>query len=431
MSEEVERTEDQPVPVDEVATPADDVTPPAEDVTAPITRPVWDPATGTWRTEGDVHAEPPAFMPSPASPPSRGLAPGAAVAIAAVAAVLASALTLGATRLWPSRTSGVAVERHVSPATAAATRSDGSIVSIAAKARPWVVNIDVSGRQRGFFGTQVVQGTGSGVILRSDGYIITNNHVVENAQQVRVTLASGQSVSGRVTGADPVTDVGVVKIDKTGLPSADIGTAKDLEVGELAVAIGSPLGLRQTVTAGIISALGRTVDRGDEPPLVDMIQTDAAVTQGNSGGALLDARGALVGVNSAIAASPEVGAEGIAFAIPIDIAKAVADELIASGKATHPWMGVSLGTIDPETSSRFGVSEGALVAEIVPDGPAAKGGLREQDVIVGFDGKKIASSDELVVAIRQHKVGDKVKVDVVRGGDKQSLEVTLGDRPLQ
>ena len=162
-----------------------------------------------------------------------------------------------------------------------------------------------------------------------------------------------------------------------------------------------------------------------------MIQTDAAITQGNSGGALIGGDGGVIGINTAIAASPEVGAEGIAFATPIDIAMAVADELIATGHATHPWLGIAGGNIDAEIARRFGVSEGAVVGEVVPGGPAAKTGLRPQDIIVSFDGKKVVSMDELIVAIRLHKVGQTVKLEIVRGGQRQTLDVTLGEKPDQ
>jgi len=209
-----------------------------------------------------------------------------------------------------------------------------------------------------------------------------------------------------------------------------LGSVRDLRVGETAVVIGSPLGFEQSVTAGIISAIGRTVPRpGDESPLVDMVQTDAPVTQGNSGGALIDGRGSVVGINTAIGASPEVGAEGIAFAIPIDVAAAVARELIATGRATHPWLGVTGGDITREAASEFGIEQGALMIEIVPDSPADRAGIEPNDVVVEFAGEQIGSMDDLVVAIRQHKVGEQVALVVVRDGERMTLRATLGDKP--
>lgn len=320
------------------------------------------------------------------------------------------------------------VERRLSERISSTRQGAASVVSIAARARPWVVNINVKGNS-GLLGQ--IRGTGSGVILRSDGHILTNDHVVSIAEEIEVTLASGEKLNAKLVGKDEDTDVAVIKIDKKDLPAAVVGSARDLQVGEIAVAIGSPLGLEQTVTAGIISAVGRTVDRGDqgEPPLVDMIQTDAAVTQGNSGGALVNGDGALIGINSAIATSPDVGAEGIAFAIPIDIAVAIAQELIQTGKATHPWLGVTGGDITPETAEEYGVDQGAYVIEVLPDSPAADAGIKQKDVVVSFDGERIDSMDELVVAIREHKVGERVAMEIVREGKRLDVTVTLGDKP--
>lgn len=394
----------------------------------PDHRLVWDPTTHTWRTPDELertttHDARPAAASREAAPRPAlraGLIGGL------VGALVASGVTAGAFVKFGTRT--VTVERRIERGPSA-TVARGGIVEIATKARPWVVNVRVAGRQRGFFGTQSFEGSGSGVIIRSDGHILTNAHVVEGAQSVRVTLQNGETLPARVVGADPDTDVAVIKADRADLTSAVIGSAKDLEVGETVVAIGSPLGLDQTVTAGIVSALNRTVERPGGPPLVDMIQTDAAVTQGNSGGALVDADGALVGVNSAIAASPQVGAEGIAFAIPIDIAKAVADELIATGRATHPWLGVSGTDVDPSSGDQVGVKQGALLVEVIAGGPAANAGLKTRDVVVAMDGEKVDGMQDLVVAIRERKVGQKVTLEVVRDREKMTVEATLGDKP--
>jgi serine protease DegQ len=340
------------------------------------------------------------------------------------AAAIAGAYAIGLTRGTPA-----AVERRLAPAIQSSTAEGGSIVEIAIRARPWVVNVNTRGRSQGVFGARITQGTGSGVILRSDGHIVTNAHVVTGAQEIEVTFASGESATARIVGIDPDTDLAVLKVDRTDLPSAVIGSAKDLQVGELAVAIGSPLGLEQSVTSGIISALGRRVDREEAQPLLDMIQTDAPITQGNSGGALIDGKGALVGINTAIAASPEVGAEGIAFAIPVDIAKSIADQLIATGRATHPWIGISGGNIDAETARLFGIESGALVGDVLAGGPADTAGIRPRDVIVSFDGESITSMDELIVEIRSKAVGERVTVEVVRGSERLQLELVLGDRP--
>jgi S1-C subfamily serine protease len=397
-----------------------------EPASEPAPRRVWDPAAAQWVS--DDGSAPTSILPVAAQERSRtGGAWRAGVIGGVVGAILAAAVTLGVARsvLEPGST---VVERRLAPPIAGGG-SRSSVVDIAAKAGPWVVNVNITGRRRSLFGTQQIQGTGSGVIVRSDGAIITNAHVVESADTVEVTLASGEVVPAKILGVDADTDIAVIRAERNNLPPAVIGTARDLKVGELTVAIGSPLGLRQTVTAGIVSALGRTVERPNQAPLVDMIQTDAAVTQGNSGGALIGSDGGVIGINSAIAASPDVGAEGIAFAIPIDIAMAVADELIATGHATHPWLGIAGGNIDEEIARRFGVTEGAVVGEVLGGSPAEKAGLKPQDIIVSFDGKKVKSMDELVVAIRLHKVGQAVKIEIVRGGQRQTLEATLGEKP--
>lgn len=386
--------------------------------------PEWDPRTGRWVDPG----EPAPVFRAPPARPRRARSP---VLLAGVAGGLVGALVATAVLFGAGLVNGGAapiVERRLTPGLAGSGQG-ASIVGIAERARPWVVNINVQGRQAGVFGSQLVQGTGSGLVLRSDGHVLTNAHVIDGADEIEVTLASGERLSATLVGIDRDTDIAVVKTDRDDLPPAVIGSAKDLRVGELAVAIGSPLGLEQTVTSGIISALGRRVSREDSPPLVDMIQTDAPITQGNSGGALINGEGAVIGINTAIAASPQVGAEGIAFAIPIDIALSVAEELIETGRATHPWIGISGGNITAETARRFGITAGALVIDVVPGGPAEAAGIRPQDIIVNFDGEPIESMDELIVVIRERKVGQEVDVEVVRDGQQTTLEVTLGNKP--
>jgi len=381
--------------------------------------PAWDPRTATW-----VEAVP-ALQPNRLRDRS-SLRPLIAAGI--VGAIVAGIVAVPVAR-WTAPKSSTTVQRIVTGLPASQARTS-SVVSIAARARPWVVNINVGSTQPSVFGDVQVQGTGSGIILRPDGHILTNAHVVADAGAIEVTLASGDKVPAKVIGIDPETDIAVIKVDRANLPSAVIGSVKDLQVGGLVVAIGSPLGLEQSVTAGIVSALGRRVDRQNRSPLVDMIQTDAAVTQGNSGGALIDGDGAVVGVNAAIAASPDVGAEGVAFAIPIDIGVAIAEELINSGKATHPWLGIDGSNITPEVAKQYGAPQGAFIQRAVSGGPAAVAGIQANDVIVSFAGTKIDSMDDLIVAIREHEVGERVDVGVVRGGKHLTVKATLGDKPL-
>jgi S1-C subfamily serine protease len=319
------------------------------------------------------------------------------------------------------------IERRLSAASAE-PNGPVSVAAIAAQARPWVVNVNTE-QTAAFLGGRV-EGTGSGVILRSDGYILTSAHVVDSVSAIQVTLASGDKLPAKVVGIDDDTDVAVIKVSRSNLPPAVIGTEKNLRVGDIAVAIGSPLGLQQTVTEGIISALGRVVHPGSvTTTLVDMIQTDAAITHGNSGGALINADGAVIGINTAIATGPDQTAVGIAFATPIDIAVAVAHELIATGHATHPWLGVTGANITSETAKQFGVTEGAFMLQIAPGGPASRAGMRANDVVVGFAGETIKSMDALVIAIRNHKVGENVAIHIVRGGQQLTLHATLAEKP--
>jgi S1-C subfamily serine protease len=396
---------------------------PARAITTDIPQPIWDPRTGAWIEPTSAAAPPP-----PAPRRDRGGMRGA-LAGGIVGAIVAVLVAVPVARMTaPERP---AVERRVADRLPVTSGGSTPVVEIAARARPWVVNINVKGQVGTLLGQAVSEALGSGVIFRSDGHIMTNAHVVEGAQEIKVTLASGEKIPAHVVAVDKETDIAVVKVDRDDLPAAVIGTVKTLRVGDLAVAIGSPLGFEQSVTAGIISALRRTVDRpdGGTGPLVDMIQTDAPVTQGNSGGALVDGRGAVVGINTAIGASPEVGAEGIAFATPIDVAAAVARELIASGRATHPWLGVTGKEVDETAAKQFGVERGALIIEVVPGSPASGAGLEPNDVVVSFGGERINSMDDLVVEIRQHKVGERVSLIVVRDQRRTAVRVTLGDKP--
>jgi putative serine protease PepD len=363
------------------------------------------------------------------APPSNGHSswrtPGLRNAVigAIVGALVASLVLIPIAR----HNGSTVIERRLGTATSA-PRGPVSVAAIAAQARPWVVNINTE-QTAAFLGGRVA-GTGSGVILRSDGFILTSAHVVDGVRSIEVTLANGDKLPAKLVGTDDVTDVAVIKVARTNLPAAVIGTEKQLRVGDIAVAIGSPLGLQQTVTEGIISALGRVVHAGaSSPALVDMIQTDAAITHGNSGGALINGDGAVVGINTAIATGPDQTAVGIAFATPIDIAVAVAHELMSTGHATHPWLGVTGGNITSETAKKFGVTEGAFMLQISPDGPAARAGMKANDVVVAIGGEAIKSMDALVIAIRNHKVGESVAIRVLRGGRHLTLHATLSEKP--
>ncbi|MCJ7745163.1 MAG: trypsin-like peptidase domain-containing protein [Actinobacteria bacterium] len=318
------------------------------------------------------------------------------------------------------------------------TQGAVNVAVVAKRATASIVNIDIrtAPQQGPFFDIAPQEGTGSGVIYTEDGYILTNNHVVKDAQEITVTLASGQELKGKKVGADPDNDIAVVKIDKTGLPTLRVGNSDDLVVGELAVAVGSPFGFEQSVTAGIISALHRSIsagsqDQGQSPVvLTDLIQTDAAINPGNSGGALCDSKARLVGINAVIA-SASGGSEGVGFAIPIDTVKKVADDIIAGRPVSHPYMGVLGQSITADIATQYGlpVSKGAYMTRVIPDGPAGKAGIKNGDIVVAADGKPVNSMDDLIGEIRSRGIGAKMSVTYYSGKDKKTVEVTLEEKP--
>lgn len=270
------------------------------------------------------------------------------------------------------------------------------------------------------------EGAGSGFIISTDGYILTNNHVVADADKVKVRLADERSFDARVIGTDERTDVAVVKIDApVDLPFVKLGSSDALRVGDWVVAIGNPYGLAHTVTAGIVSAKGRAIGAG---PYDDFIQTDASINPGNSGGPLFNLAGEVVGINSAIVKS----ANSIGFAIPTDMVKPILDDLKTTGRVARGWMGMGLQELDADMAKALKVSPdvtGAVVSQVYPGLPAADAGLRSSDVIVSLDGAPVKSSEELVRAIGTRRPGEVVKLAVIREGKEKSVSVTLGERP--
>jgi len=317
-----------------------------------------------------------------------------------------------------------------------ATQGTGGVTAIAKKVTPSIVNIDVqiASQETPFFNTGQQEGTGSGVIYTDDGYIITNNHVVADAQDITVALASGQELKAKKVGTDPENDIAVIKIDKTGLPAITVGDSDSLEVGQLLVAVGSPLGFEQTVTSGIISALHRNVTAGDgsgqATTLTDLIQTDAPINPGNSGGALCDASARLIGIN-AIIASQSGGSEGIGFAIPIDTAKKVADDLIGGRSVSHPYIGVQGQTVSADIARQYDlpVTDGAYITRVVSGGPADKAGIKAGDIVVEADNQPVKSMDELIAAIRRNGVGGRISATFYEGGDKKTASLKIEEKP--
>jgi len=301
-----------------------------------------------------------------------------------------------------------------------------------------------------FFGSVPRTGAGSGVIIDDQGHILTNNHVVNGANNLEVTLANGDKVEGKLLGSDPGNDLAVVKIDvdKSKLTVAPLGDSSKLKVGQLAIAIGNPFGLERTVTVGVISSLGRTYASSSGRSIRDMIQTDAAINPGNSGGPLLNSNGEVIGLNTAIE-SPVQGSVGIGFAIPINTAKNNIDDMIAGKTISHPWLGISGTQVTSSLAKQLNIpAEGVYVVSVVQGSPADDAGLRGApqisarnpnntrvpkggDVILAVDGKKVNKVEEIASYLDTKKVGDTVKITIRRNGNEMELTATLAEWPDQ
>lgn len=342
---------------------------------------------------------------------SVGLAVGMALIAGAVGGI-AGNLANGSS-LFDSNPSLVATTNVVE-------RAPESVSAIAARVLPSVVSISTRSRMS--------SGTGTGFVIRSDGYILTNNHVVENVVRggnLTVSFNDGKVVRGKIVGVNQAYDLAVIKVSRTGVPALQFGDSDKVQVGDSVIAIGSPLGLAGTVTSGILSAKNRAVTAGDgrsEGSFINALQTDAAINPGNSGGPLVDRTGAVVGVNTAIATlgssfDGQSGSIGLGFAIPINQARRTAEELIKTGKSSYPILGVSVDTTYSEG--------GARVASVSPDSPAEQAGIQEGDIITSLDGRAVANSDELIVAIRDKSPGDRISVTLLRDGVRKVLKATL------
>jgi serine protease Do len=271
-------------------------------------------------------------------------------------------------------------------------------------------------------------GLGSGVIVSADGYILTNNHVVEKATEIKVILADKRQFPGKVIGTDPKTDIAVVKIAATGLPTITLGDSSKLQVGDYAFAIGNPFGVGETATMGIVSATGR--NGLDIEDYEDFIQTDAAINPGNSGGALLNARSELIGINTAIL-SGGGGNQGIGFAIPVDMAKYVMDEILKHGKVVRGYIGIGIQDVTPDLAKAFNVpnGKGALVSDVQPNTPGAKAGLQRGDVITEIDGQPVSGQNDLRLKVGSMAPGTTVHLKVLRNGEPRDVTLTLGEMP--
>jgi serine protease Do len=288
---------------------------------------------------------------------------------------------------------------------------------------------------RQYFGNHMRQmpevpegGLGSGVIISSDGYIVTNNHVVDGAKVVTVTLSDGREFSARVVGRDPQTDVAVIKVQAKDLPSITFATSKDVEVGDRVLAIGNPFGIGETVTTGIVSATGRRAGIGLK--YEDFIQTDAAINPGNSGGALVDIEGRLVGINTAIL-SRSGGFQGVGLAVPSDLVGNVAQTLVSHGKVVRGYIGIGIQDVTPSLADSFGLSSntGALISDVQPDSPGAHAGLKSGDVVTAIDGQAVPSASQLSLTVGEAPPGSTLALDIIRDGKPQKISVTTVVKP--
>jgi len=337
------------------------------------------------------------------------------------------------------------------PIVQAADIEEQLVVDIYARVSPAVVFITSRIIVRDFFWGAVPQeGTGSGFVIDKEGHVVTNNHVVENADRVTVTLSDDTSVQAEVVGTDPANDVAVLKIDvpPEKLHPVELGTSANLRVGQRAIAIGNPFGLDRTLTTGVISSLGRPLDIGSRRTIYDVIQTDAAINPGNSGGPLLDSSGKVIGINTAIF-SPSGGSVGLGFAVPVDTAKRVVNSIIAKGYYPHPWLGITGVSVTPEIAEHLelSVDRGVLIIEVVPGQAAARAGLRGGnrrvqvgnstillggDILIGIDGNRIQEIGDLVKYLEtKTKVGQLVELTIVRDGREQTIQAELGEQPRE
>jgi serine protease Do len=306
---------------------------------------------------------------------------------------------------------------------------DSPVVAIAEQVGPTVVGVSNRGQYRDFFGRTINQeiGSGSGVIIDARGYIVTNFHVIDKAQEIIITLHDGRKTTAEIIGSDPTTDLAVLKIEEENLPVAILGDSNNLRQGELVVAIGNPLGIEfaGSVTVGVVSATERTLTIEDRQ--FKLIQTDAAINPGNSGGALVDRNGLLVGINSAKLVVQ--GVEGMGFAIPISDARPIIEELIEKGYVSRPYIGIEGYVVDEINAKRAGIPQGILVKNILPGGPAHRAGIKELDIITHVDGERVNDFNDLSAILEKHKPGNQVKIVLDRAGQSVTIDLVLGEMP--
>ena len=358
---------------------------------------------------------------------------GQVVLFGFIGAALACLLAFGVSFLVPGKGSSTTLGGD-GGSTFTVQGSDVTLAeAVAQKTLPSVVNIDVYSAQSSNPFAQSSSSTatslGSGIILSKDGYILTNYHVVEDGQRF-VVVANATEYEGHIVGTDPSSDLAVLKVDATDLTPIEIGSSSDLVVGEWVMAVGSPFGLEQSVSTGIISAVSRSTamaSTNSTTVYTNMIQTDAAINPGNSGGALVDADGKLIGVNTLIA-SESGSSSGVGFAIPVDYAMDIAQQIIEGKTPSHAQLGITMVTLSDQIAQRYNlsISSGVYINSVVDGSGAAEAGLQSGDIITKIDGQAVTDSSEVMIDVRSHKIGDKIQITYVRDGKEQTTEVTLG-----
>ena len=415
---------------------------PDRDATQPVEvqrygpSPMREPGPSSWEAAGAWTSRPAHRVTERA--PRRGIGTLPIIALAILAGVLSgvlSAVAMSNVMREPTvRTGDVATSPLADSVSDVRIDESSAVIEAVEKVSPAVVTITRAGG--GLLGAEV--GTGTGFIYDPDGWIVTNRHVVRDAEALTVALNDGREMPAEIIGLDTLTDLAIIKIDATDLPTAPIGSSADLESGQLAIAIGNPLGYENTVTTGVVSGLGRQVTASDATQttaetLNNLIQTDAAINPGNSGGPLVNSAGQVIGVNTAVSTE----AQGLGFAIPIDVATPIMQQALDGEEIARPWIGVYYMAIDPAFADAedLPVDYGALIATsnggnpIFPGSPAEAAGLREGDIIVAIDGEQIGPDTDLSSLIVQHEPGDTVTLRVLRDNSVSEVEVTLGELP--